>query len=157
MDLIFNKVLYRSSKEFRGDLSKESFNNFFGYSSRYFAHLLYTGIKTSFKPVYKFIIDTGAFISYAPDLILQFLERKPEFKGYIRGVAPQDDCRIRVKMLKLSFVLIDDYGNQSGKLMSWFALHPFDKGPFLLGMKNILESVGIHKELNQDHLILHIQ
>ena len=154
MDLLFNKTSYNPSKEFRGDLSRDIFNNLFGFSSRFIARLLFKDLKTLFEAVYKFVIDTGAFVSYAPDLILEALEIEPGFEGYIRGAAPQEECKIKIRVAKVPFKLIDDNNIESKELIGWFAFHSFDKGPFLLGMKDILEKCGILKKIDQDQLIL---
>lgn len=156
MGLVFNKVSFTPSEEFRGGLEEEEFNNLFGTSSRYIARIIFKDLKTPFEAVYKLIIDTGAFISYAPDFILESLDIKPEFEGYIRGAAPQEECKIKVKVAKVPFRLIDDNKNESRELESWFAFHSFDRGPFLLGMKDILENYGILKGKNQDNLILEL-
>ena len=82
MDLIFNKIPYTPSKDFWGALSKDRFNELFGHFSRFIARLLFKEETTPFEIVYKFVIDSGAFISYAPDLILNSLKIKPEFMGW---------------------------------------------------------------------------
>ena len=156
MDLVFNKIPYTPSKEFWGELSKDRFNDLFGHSSRFISHLLFKDETTPFEVMYKFVIDTGAFISYAPDFILDFLKIKPKFTGYIRGAAPQEECKIQVKIAKIPFKLIDDNNKESAELEGWFAFHSFDRGPYLLGMKDILEKVDILKKFDKDQLILQL-
>ncbi|MFO8017460.1 MAG: hypothetical protein R6U96_02395 [Promethearchaeia archaeon] len=91
MDLTFKKSEYTPSREFWGDLSKNRFEEIFGNSTRYIARLLFKTNDAPFEAIYKFVIDTGAFISYAPDMILKHLQINSEFTGYIRGAAPQKE------------------------------------------------------------------
>ncbi len=156
MDLVFNKVFYTPPKEFWGSFSKVHSSDLFGHSSRFLARILFKEEASPFEAMYKFVIDSGAFISYAPDLILDSLKIKPEFTGFIRGPAPQEECRIRVKVARVPFKLIDDNNIESTELKAWFAFHSFDKGPYLLGMKDILENVGISKKNNEEQLVLQI-
>ena len=150
MDLVFKKRVYRPSPEFWGDFSRNEFRDHFGFSSTYLVNLEIKG------NVYGFTFDTGAFISYAPDFLLEHMGTEPSFEGYVRGATPKEECKIKVKVAKLSFRIQDDMGKESTQLSAWFAFHPFDRGPFLLGMKDVIEKMGLIMEWDEEKLILQI-
>lgn len=130
MELIFKRSDYSPSKEFWGELSKKQFAEEFGTSTRFIARLVFREADTPFEAVYKFIIDTGAFISFAPDVILDCLKIKPEFTGFIRGATPQDKCRVQLKVAKIPFQIIDDENRESHEMNGWFGFHSTLPGRF---------------------------
>lgn len=155
MELIFNRKRFLATPEFRGSLSKEEYLEKYGYSSKF-------EIALQFKPenqwdpiIYNFMIDTGAHISIAPDVLLKKFKIKSEFEGIVYGVALKKECEVKIKMARISFRIIDDKGQESEAFHAWFGFHPY-KAPFLLGLKNILEDFGISKNYKDDKLVLKI-
>ncbi|MBN2152029.1 MAG: hypothetical protein JW839_11315 [Candidatus Lokiarchaeota archaeon] len=127
----------------------------FGLSSKYSITIRFKGEGGWDANTYGFIFDTGAFVSYAPDTILELLGARAEFESYVRGVAPGDDCKVKVKFARIRFKMIDDKANESRELIAWFAFHAF-KSPLLLGMKDIIDRCGIVKLEKDDVITLRI-
>lgn len=42
------------------------------------------------------------------------------------------------------------------ELSGWFAFHPFEHGPLLLGMKDIIENLNFSQIVNNNQLIFEI-
>ena len=103
---------------------------------------------------YRFILDTGAYVSIAPDYLLERLAIKPVFDGHIHGIIDKEECEIQVKVAYLDFKFIDDNGNESSEQKGWFAFHPMQNGPLLLGMNGIFQNLGISKKSGSNDFIL---
>jgi hypothetical protein len=127
----------------------------FGSSSKYSITMRFKGSDGWDTNTYGFHFDTGAFISYAPDTILELLGARVEFESFVRGIAPGDACKVKVKFARVGFKMIDDNANESSELTAWFAFHGF-KSPLLLGMKDIIERSGIVKDETGETLTLRI-
>lgn len=108
------------------------------------------------KHVYRFIFDTGAYISIAPQILLDSLNIPVEFEGYLHGIVAKDECKLKVKVCKLNFKIVDDDGIESNQLTSWFAFHSMPKGPFLFGMNSLVEKIGIVKKSDSNAIILRV-
>ena len=156
MDLVFKRKGYQPASEFWGDLSIQEFHNTFGVSSTFIINLKLINPSKNEENIYSFTFDSGAFISYAPDFILEDFEIGYSFEGFVRSAMPKDECKIKVRMAKLSFKILDDNDQESNEITAWFAFHPFDRGPFLLGMKDVIEKIGFIKKLDEGVLILQI-
>jgi hypothetical protein len=144
MNLIYKIKTFQPRIEFQGKGFPQDFGNF----SKFEIPVKFQGINLK----YAFLFDTGAYISYAPQSILELLEIEPNFEGDVYGISAE--YKIQTKIAKINFNISDDEGNESPTISSWFAFYPFDSGPRLLGMKTALESVGFLKEYNGEQLIL---
>ena len=152
MDLTLNKRDYIPTEDFFGDFPKEEF----GISSKFEVGVLFKKSDNFDRVIHDFVFDTGAFISYAPDTILERLNVTPRFEGLVYGIVAKEECKVKTKVARMNFLLIDDNGKESKELQGWFAFHPFKNGPYLLGMKDIIENLGIIKQVKGDHMILQI-
>ena len=151
MDLVFKKRRLIPSTE----VIPENQRSIFGLSSKYSITIRFKGKDEWDTNTYGFLFDTGAFISYAPDYILETLDIPVEFKGFVRVIAPSDACKVNVKFAKVYFKIIDDSGKESSGLSAWFAFHAF-RSPLLLGIKDIIERCGIAKKEKDDFISLKI-
>lgn len=107
MELIFNRRIIRS-QSLRG-MSQE-IKEKFGDSSKYVVHLKFRKVNEWDIFKYPFVFDTGAFLSYAPESILEDLNIEPEFELVVGGIQPNEECKVKTKVVKTSFKIIDDYG-----------------------------------------------
>lgn len=108
------------------------------------------------KNSYRFLLDTGAYVSIAPDFILDNLNLKPNFVGFVHGIVDKEECEVKVKVAKICYKIIDDEGNESSELNSWFAFHSLHKGPLLFGMNGIFPRLGIIKKNDSNEIIIRI-
>jgi hypothetical protein len=135
MDLVFKKHDLIPLLESVPEHQRRSF----GPSSKYSITLRFKGKDGWDTNTYGFHFDTGAFISYAPDSILEVLGISVEFESFVRGIAPGDACKIKVKFARASFKIVDDDAKESREVTAWFASHAF-KSPLLLGMKEVIDA-----------------
>jgi hypothetical protein len=56
----------------------------------------------------------------------------------------------------MSFKIVDEQDQESVSISAWFAFYPFESGPRLLGMKELLEGVGFSKAIDNESLILSV-
>ncbi len=105
---------------------------------------------------YRFILDTGAFVSIAPDYLLERLTIKPEFSGCIHGIIDKKGCEMKIKVAHLEFKFIDDDGNESSEQKGWFAFHSMKNAAFLLGMNGVFQDLGISKESGSKDVFLKV-
>ena len=147
MDLHFNRIDFNPSADF-GDKNKK-----IGTLSKYEIKLCFKKKNVWDDPTYIFLFDTGANISFAPISIIKDFGIKPVFDGCVHGISTKPECTISVHFTQLSFKIIDDNKNESSELSCWFALHEFD-GPFLFGMKGLIEDLGFNQEISLNELTL---
>ncbi len=152
MDLRFKINYFMPSKQFFGNLSEEQH----WHSSRIKVSINFRQLKDWDNNSYKFIFDTGAYVSIAPEYILDYLDVFPEFEGTIHGIIDKEEAKIKVKVAKVAFRFVDDFGQESPKLKGWFAFHSLNKGPLLLGMNGILNQIGLVKEPYTDEIIIKV-
>ncbi len=150
MDLIFNRKEYIPPDEFFGDFPKEKF----GISSKFEIGIIFKNSDILDSIIHDFIFDTGAYISYAPDIILKRMSIDPRFEGVVYGIVSKKERKVTTKVAEVKFILIDDNGQESKEIKAWFAFHPFKNGPYLLGMKDVIENLGIIKKIDKNQLIL---
>jgi hypothetical protein len=150
MDLIFKLKRVHPQPEFKG----AGFPRDFGLFSKFEIPIKFQGQDGWQSVSYGFILDTGAYISYAPQSLLDILGLEQSFGGLVHGILQEN--KIKVKIARISFKIIDDQERESKPMNSWFAFYPFDSGPRLLGMKDLLEILGFSKKMNQDQLILSV-
>lgn len=150
MDLIFRRKDYFPRKSFLNDYPAADFGQFSKFE-----------VKIKFKNnsqwdlfSYDFLVDTGAYISVAPDFLMDRLNINLEFESSIFGIILREECKLDVKIGKADFKIIDENEKESQELSAWFAFHPLESGPFLFGMKNLLAEFGMFKEINDDSLVL---
>jgi len=133
MELVFKRHQFYPSIE----SVPENKRKLFGLASKYIVKIKFKGKEAWDTNTYGFLSDSGAFVSYAPEALLESLDIPVEFESYIRGIAPNDACKVKVKFAKTLLKIIDDEGTESRELSAWFAFHPY-KSPLLLGMKDII-------------------
>lgn len=151
MDLIFNRKYFPANE--LSDEVKERIGNF----SRYIIHLKfkYDKIWDNFR--YPFIFDTGAFISFAPEVLMEEFNIKPEFEWRLGGLHPDEKCKVTTKVGRATFKIIDDRGFESREIEAWFAFHPLAEYISLLGMKNIINDLDIYQNTTTETLTIRIE
>ena len=150
MDLIFKLKKVYPHPEFKGT----DFPRDFGLFSKFEIPIQFQG-KDGWQSIsYSFVLDTGAYISYAPQSLLEILGLQHSFEGMVYGILQEH--KISVKIAKVIFKIIDEQEHESKPITSWFAFYPFDSGPRLLGMKDLLEVLGFTKEISNDQIILSV-
>ena len=99
-------------------------------------------LKTSkkFGEIEKGIIDTGAPISVIPFQMWEDADIEIIGKDKLRGIIPNEKCRLPVNVGKAKCILIDIFGNMSTEIEILAFLAHTNKIPLLIGMKRLLES-----------------
>lgn len=92
-----------------------------------------------FGEIEKGIIDTGAPISVIPLQMWEDADIKIIGKDKLRGIIPNEKCRLSVDVGKAKCVLTDIFGNVSSEIEILAFLAHTNKIPLLIGMKRILE------------------
>jgi len=92
-----------------------------------------------FGEIEKGIIDTGAPISVIPLQMWEDADIKIIGKDKLRGIIPNEKCRLTVDVGKTKCVLTDIFGNVSSEIEILAFLAHTNKIPLLIGMKRILE------------------
>jgi len=78
-----------------------------------------------------FQIDTGAFISYAPQSIKNRYNIHTEFKLEVNGISENKDCAVITEVGFVPFkFLLDDGESLSDEFHAWFAFHPYKESKF---------------------------
>jgi predicted aspartyl protease len=149
--LIYKRKPVAPAQEFRG----QGYPTDFGSFSRFEIPIKFQGNEGWSDFSYDFVFDTGAYISYAPQSILDALEIEPIFEGFVHGILQEH--KVQVKVAEISIRLVDDRDNESSPIKCWFAFYQGDSGPRLLGMKSLLKEIGFSKPLHQDELILTVE
>ena len=150
MDLRFKIKNFSPPKDFFGDFPEENH----WLSSRFKVNVKFKSIQDWDKNYNGFLFDTGAYVSIAPDYILEFLKIKPEYVGFVHGIIDKKECKMKTKVANITFKLIDNDGKESSELQGWFAFHSLNIGPLLLGMNGIFQKLGITKEPDSDQITL---
>ncbi|MBN2150772.1 MAG: hypothetical protein JW839_04955 [Candidatus Lokiarchaeota archaeon] len=130
-----------------------SLSDHLGLFSQYQAKIRFRKLMGWDNFLYSFIIDTGASISYAPDFLLEVMNITPNLEMIVEGITNKEECKVITKVAQVGFVIIDDENYTSREIKAWFAFHPYN-GPFLLGMKDVLERIGIEKKQGKRQMIL---
>ncbi len=102
---------------------------------------------------YDCIFDTGAEVSFVPDFIMKKCNYSSIYEGEMRGIVDTDECSVKVKLAWATIKLKDINGNESKEIRARVAFHQTPT-LFLIGMKNIIEMLGMHKQFSSDDLIL---
>ncbi len=152
MDLKFKLRSFQPPKDYFGDLPQSKY----WLSSRFKVNIKFRRTSEWDVDLYKFIFDTGAYVSIAPDSLINHLGIEPLHTGQIHGIIEKKECRLDVKVAYIKFKLVDDEGKESNELEGWFAFHPLEKEPLLLGMNGILKKIGIFKKPNDNYVVLSV-
>jgi len=127
----------------------------FGYSSRFKVPLRFKNASTKLWDtfLFDFIFDTGAEVSLAPEYLMTNYNYTPLCCGSIRGVIERGDCVAVTRLAWVSLKLVDIYNTESKEIYAKFSFCP-SSTIMIIGMKDLIENLGFHKEIRNGYLIL---
>lgn len=88
----------------------------------------------------RMFFDTGASISLLPKSMLDDLKVDKWVKHKMRGVVKKEECKISLKLCRVTARLEDDLENRSPEFEVWVGIADTEEVPALLGMKDIINS-----------------
>lgn len=100
--------------------------------------------------VYEAIVDTGAHMSLIPHSIWKETVHTHLADHRVRGIVPNPDCSMPVKIGQLICRLTDNEGHRTQPLEIKAFLAPTDKVALILGFKDVLMRLAYHFDYRTD-------
>ena len=85
------------------------------------------------------IIDTGAHTTLIPLSLWKRLDVEILTEHYVRGLVPDEKCKVDVKVGWVKGVIVDERGNQTDEIRFRAFLASIDAIPIIIGFKDLLD------------------
>ena len=129
-----------------------------------FGETFYPVVKARFKradgawgeKLFTLIFDTGASMTLLPTEMTEYLGEDTTVEHEVSGVVPKPECKLPVKIRRISARLEDGEGHVSPELKIWASISEIVGAPFLLGMKDILDRMEVTLSPVKKELLLAI-